>query len=77
MFWHLERDLGGMWCTTMIHFAVEILRWPIKIRNRFVVATSCFYHMLNDCQARAGSIDKSGKKGGFKGFFGGKKGVKT
>ena len=66
-----------MWCITMIRFAVGILRWPIKIRNRFVVATGRFYPMLNDCQARAGSIDKSGKKGGLKGFFGGKKGVKT
>ncbi|KAL9068970.1 MAG: hypothetical protein Q9161_005827 [Pseudevernia consocians] len=28
-------------------------------------------------QARAGSGDKGAKKGGFKGFFGGKKGVKT
>lgn len=33
--------------------------------------------MLIERQARAGSGERGGKKGGLKGFFGGKKGVKT
>lgn len=63
--------------TTMIRSAVEILLCPTKIRSRLVVLFNYFDHMLIDYQARTGSGDKGAKKGGFKGFFGGKKGVKA